>query len=88
MTTGAVQREYLTPPETARLLGVDPAKVIFWIRSGELRASDLATRRAGRPRYRIARTDIEAFLTRRSVVPAPKIARPRRRKDMTVIEFF
>jgi excisionase family DNA binding protein len=87
MIAAAVQREFLTPPQAAALLGVDAHKVLVWVRSGELRASDLATRRGGRPRYRIARTDIEAFLNRRSVVPAPKSVR-RRPMRTDVIQYF
>jgi len=43
---------YLTPPQVAKRFAVDPAKVLCWIRGGELRAVDLATRTGGRPRYR------------------------------------
>src|SRR5437660_5835359 len=40
----------LTPPEVAKMWGITPEKVIAFIRSGELRAINVATRLGGRPR--------------------------------------
>lgn len=65
-----------TPPQAARILGVNPDKVLNWIRSGELRASNLAKRQGGRPKYRIAEEDLQAFKNRRAVQPRTK---PQRR---------
>jgi hypothetical protein len=78
---------YLSPPAVGRRLGVSADKVVGWIRTGELRAADLAQRRGGRPRYRVSLADVEVFLQRRSAAPTP---RPRRRgRQMAgVIEFF
>lgn len=56
----------LTPPEIAKQLGADPATVIQWIRSGQLKASNLAT--GQRPRYVIQPSDLEAFLKARQPV--------------------
>ena len=53
----------LTPPDIAKQLGADPATVIQWIRSGQLKASNLAT--GQRPRYVVQPTDLEAFLKSR-----------------------
>ena len=44
----------LTPPQVARRLGVNPDKVLSWIRSGELSAVNVTTKPGGRPKYRIA----------------------------------
>ena len=79
----------VTPPEAARELGVHPDKITYWIASGELRASNLARDANGRkPRYRIMREDLEAFLASRAVPgPAPKATR-RRRKAQDVTEYF
>ena len=75
----------LTPPELAQRWGVNPTKVLALIRSGELRAVNLATRPNGRPRYRIDLADVAAFESARSTVPAPK---PRRRRaDRPVREY-
>jgi hypothetical protein len=84
MTTS---RQKISPPELAARWGIDPAKVIAWIRAGELRAIDASTHPGGRPRYLIDVADILIFEQRRSATPAPAAPR-RRRKPEGVIEFF
>ena len=77
----------LTPPELARQWGIDVAKVLKWIKSGELRAVNLATTRTGRPRYAIDQADVAIFEAGRAVQPpAPRVRR--RRADPNVIQFF
>ena len=77
----------LTPPELARQWGIDVAKVLKWIKSGELRAVNLATTRTGRPRYAIDQADMAIFEAARTVQPpAPRVRR--RRRDPAIIEFF
>ena len=66
-----------TPPKLARRWGVGNDKVIFLIRTGELRAIDCSMKRGERPRYLIDEEDIEAFEQARQVVPDVK---PQRRK--------
>lgn len=67
---------FLTPPAIARLMGVQPSKVVAWIEQGELFASNTATAKNGvRPRYKIPREAFEEFLKSRSPVPAPKTTR-------------
>jgi excisionase family DNA binding protein len=73
------RQDFLTPPEVANRLGVEPAKVISWIKRGELVAVDLVERTGGRPRYRIRREALEQFLERRSTKP-PEPAPVRKRK--------
>jgi hypothetical protein len=83
----ASKRSKSTPPELAKQWGIDVAKVLHWIKSGELRAINLATRRDGRPRYAIDQADIALFEAGRAVQPpAPRVRR--RRADPNVIEFF
>jgi excisionase family DNA binding protein len=77
----------LTPPQVAEQLGIDAAKVITWIRSGELPAANVATRVGGRPRWRIGPNDLEAFLERRRS-PTPPAPRPKRRRFDGITEFF
>jgi hypothetical protein len=82
---------YLTPPQLARQLAIDAAKVIGWIRAGELRAINIATTLAGRPRYRIDPRDADAFLARRAAAatsPPPAARSRRRRPDSDFIEYF
>lgn len=75
--------DYLTPPEAASLLRIDVHRVLTLIRSGELRASNVATRLSGRPRYRIARSDLDAWLARRAAaaVATPVVRRRPRRVE-------
>lgn len=81
-------KKKLTPPEVAKLFGVEPGKIIAWIKSGELRAIDGATRRGGRPRYLVDVADIEAFERARQIVPERASAPRRKRSDSGVTEFF
>jgi excisionase family DNA binding protein len=56
----------MSVPEVARLLRVMPAKVLRWIHGGELSATNVATRNAGRPRYRISQADLAVFRQHRA----------------------
>ena len=82
MLASLANEEYLTPPEAARLLGVNPDKVRNWIRSGRLPAVDTA--RKTRPRWKIARTDVEN-LRQTATPPGRKPIRPR---DPSVTKYF
>jgi excisionase family DNA binding protein len=64
----------LTPPKAAKLLGVHPDKILMWIHSGELRATNVALNSSKRPRYRIQSSDLALFRQYRPV----KVGRPRR----------
>ena len=82
------ERTKLTPPEVARQWGVSIDKVLTWIRTGELRAVNLATRLSGRPRYRIDINDLRDFEQHRAVVPPPPPQRTRKKPPTDVIQFF
>jgi hypothetical protein len=69
---------WLTPPEAARMLKVDPAKIIRLIRTGELAASNVALHLGGRPRFRVSPGALDEFLRRRQVGPMPKPVRRKR----------
>ncbi len=69
----------LSPPDLARRYGCKAAKIISWIRSGELDAVNVAAKTTGRPRWRIPAAAVEAFETRRSAIPKP--AKPARRRS-------
>ena len=81
-------RTHLSPPQIARWLGVGHEKVLRWIRSGELRAINLAAKRSGRPRYRVRVADLVAFENGRQVVQVDVKPRRRRKSDDSVVEFF
>lgn len=68
-----------TPPEIAARFGVDVSKVHAWIKSGELKAFNAATRVGQRPRYLVDETDLEAFELARAVVPATKQVRRKKK---------
>ena len=82
------ERLWLSPPVVAERLGVKADKVRSWIRAGELRASDFATRLGGRPRYKVHVTALIAFAQRREVKPPTTTIRRRRKRPGDVIEFF
>lgn len=88
MTVATPTPSKLTPPELAKRWGVSPTTVIGWIRSGELRAIDVARRGARRPRYRIDVADVLAFESGRTVVPEERAPRRRRREAGEVIQYF
>ncbi len=62
--------------------------VLGWIHTGELRALSVAAKPNGKPRWRIAEHDLEAFLLRRSASPTPKSKRRRRKAAVDVITYF
>lgn len=69
------QSRYLTPPEIAARFCCKPETVIGWIKSGELRALNLARRGAMKSRYRVSPEALELFELARAVVPRPAPAR-------------
>ena len=78
-----------SPPEYAKEHGVDPSKVLAWIRSGELRAINLATSTTGRPRYRILLEAIVEFEERRSArQPVKPVRRKRKKQESGFVEYF
>jgi excisionase family DNA binding protein len=83
MSTAAPTRWH-SPPQIAEQLGVDPSKVLGWIKSGILEAINVSNGR--RQRYRISPEALEQFLSLRSTRPAPKPIR--RQRPTNVKEFF
>ena len=84
----AAERD-MTPPEYANLKAVSVNTVLAWIKSGELKATNLASRSSRRPRYRISPVARREFELARSVVPAtPAAPRVRRKSTPGVREYF
>lgn len=77
---------YLTPPQVAARLGVKPESVTAWIRSGALRALNLARPGSIRPRYRISPEALDTFERTRTVVPREPIER-KPKLDISVKKF-
>lgn len=68
-TTQTSKERWYTPPMAAKELGVSEEEIIAFIRTGELRASNLAAKANGRPRYVINPSDLAAFLEARCAFP-------------------
>jgi hypothetical protein len=64
----------MNPGDVAELLHVSPHTVLGWIRTTQLKASNIAT--GMRPRYVIQRTDLDRFLASRQ----PELPMRRRRR--------
>jgi hypothetical protein len=77
---------WLSPPEIAAEKGVDVAKVLSWLKSGELVGYDLSERKGKRPRYKINPADLEAFLRRRQV--QPPLPRPPKTKRLAQVPSY
>ena len=87
MTTATAQ--YISPPQYAKRLGVDPSKVLTWIKQGELRAFNAATNLNGQPRFRIPLDAICEFEARRSATaPAEPVRRKRKKQDDSFVKYF
>lgn len=87
----AIEKRKLTVPQVAKLWGVSTHKVLYFIRTGELRAINLAARTCNRPRYSIDVQDIEAFEQARQVIPdggESTTRKLRRRAVGNITEFF
>jgi hypothetical protein len=65
----------ITPPEAAQFVGVAPETVIDWIKTGFLKASNVAKRE--RPSYRIMPEDLRGFLDDRAEIPRTNSFRAR-----------
>ena len=71
----------VTPPHLAAEYGVSPTRILQEIRTGRLRAINIAGPKARLPRYLIDREDIAEFERLITVIPCPP---PRPRRDGTV----
>lgn len=78
----------LTPPEVARQLRVSRNKVLGWIKSGELRAVNVADRTCQQPRYVIGVEDLAAFEESRSNRAAITPAASKRRRKAEGVVFY
>lgn len=77
-----------TAPEVAERLRVGHEKVLAWIRSGQLVATNVATRPDARPRWVVSEAELQRFLDSRSSQPALPVKTPRRRTPPLVKSFF
>jgi len=79
----------ISPARLAKEWGVCPRKIVEWIKAGELRAIDAATKADGkRPRYLIDRDAVADFEEKRAVLPAETPAPRRRRKALRLVKSY
>ena len=71
-------QQALIPREVAKLLKVSPDTVLNWIRTGQLKAYNVASLNSSRPSYRVDPEALEQFKRLRQVLPPPP--KQRRRK--------
>ncbi|MFM8187129.1 MAG: helix-turn-helix domain-containing protein, partial [Pirellula sp.] len=68
-------QKLLSIAEVSRSLGTNENKILNLIRSGELSAINVAQNGNGkRPRWRIAGSDLDAFLESRKTATSPQVA--------------
>lgn len=70
---------YLTVTDAAETLAVTTDKITDLIHAGQLAAVDVSLHRGGKARWRIAATDLEAFLACRRTSPTPRPTRTKSR---------
>jgi hypothetical protein len=88
MTLAAPTR-YFSPADVAERYGCDVHKVLAWIRSGELRAINVAAKRAAiKPRWRINPDNLAAFEAARACSKSEPTPRRQRKNGAQVIEYF
>lgn len=61
---------HLTPKAICEMLAIGIEPVLNWIHSGQLKAVNVSNS-PKRPRWRISKTDFDAFLASRSTQPTP-----------------
>jgi excisionase family DNA binding protein len=76
-----------TPNELARRLRVSPDRVRDWIRRGELKAINTASR-GGRPRFVVLPDQLEAFIAGRKAATSPAAPKPKRQKRTGKVDYY
>jgi hypothetical protein len=81
---------WLTVPQVARRLAVNPEKIRAWLRSRQLAGVNIALSPHGRPRWRISEKALSDFLAMRQGQPSTAGQSKGRRRAASngTIEFF
>ena len=53
--------DWLTPPQVAKIMGVKPDKILYWIHTGQLPAVNVAKKEGVRPQYAVTATGLDVF---------------------------
>jgi|GEM_PF-3527680 len=81
-------RQFQTVPQVAEMLGVGPNKILGWIRTGDIVATDLSQSQNARPRWHIATAEVDRFVAARRSVPATTpIPVSHRKPKSSIVEF-
>jgi excisionase family DNA binding protein len=76
-----IEREFFTPPQISAMTGMKQDNILDLIHRGELKAYNTALDPNGqRPRWRISRADLEAFLESRANKKPDSVQPVRRRR--------
>lgn len=78
---------WYTPNQVAELLGIDSGKVLYWINTKQVVAVNVAEKATGKPRWRVSRAELDAFLARRQS-SVPPVKAKRRLQPPDVIKFY
>jgi len=73
------ETDAMSPPKVAKMFGVKPDKVLYWIHSGQLEAVNIAKDEGNRPQYAVTPAGLDTFTRRRSTRPPTKMRRQRPR---------
>ena len=89
------QSPFLNPAEVAAMWGISHDKVLEFIKTGELEAFNVASKKSRRPQFKIPLAALHAFQERRSgrdparALPQPVARRaPRKSSSRTEREYF
>jgi hypothetical protein len=93
--TSAGNMSFYNPAQVAELWGISHDKVLEFIRTGELAAFDVASKKSRRPQFKIPLAALQAFQERRSgrdparcLPPPPARRSPRRASSSTPRDYF
>ena len=73
--------DWLSPPQVAKMIGVKPDKILYWIHTGVMPAVNVAQKEDGRPQYAVTPAGLDIFTTRRSTRQPVKVKRARRQPE-------
>lgn len=87
VSSDGTHRTYLTPRMIREEIGVCSETVLSWINTRELKASNISNG-SERPRWRVARADLNSFLDRRSNQVNDNDTKRRRRRRKPLKRYF
>ncbi|HUE72008.1 MAG TPA: helix-turn-helix domain-containing protein [Pirellulaceae bacterium] len=82
-----MSKKHFTTGQAAEEISVTDEKIRDLIKAGEIAAIDVSLHAGGKPRWRIAASDLEAFLLRRRTQP-PATAPKRKKRPAQVTEYY